>query len=282
MPDKTILLATDLQQSVLIAHDVNQSHPIAHTPYGHRPQGSSLLSQIGFNGQMPDPVTGHYHLGNGYRQYSPVLMRFNSPDSWSPFGAGWLNTYMYCAGEPINRQDSSGHRFSLIVPNPFLTRIANHLNKRTQVHRHRPGLSPFTVKALKKTKNHQPTSQIEREAADAGMGTETYFIRKMPEMQPLKLKYIPSASEVESLKGREIKKLMASTRNTIKELEIRLAVQNDLRGSLVPELGIIADHHLKETRFEHAVHSQLLGELETLASARSHSSQNNRDIRTRS
>lgn len=66
----------------------------------------------GFNGQRPDPVSGYYHLGNGYRAYSPVLIRFTCPDSLSPFGAGGINPYAYCAGDPVNRADPSGH-FSL-------------------------------------------------------------------------------------------------------------------------------------------------------------------------
>ncbi|EGH65727.1 hypothetical protein PSYAC_12586, partial [Pseudomonas syringae pv. actinidiae str. M302091] len=56
-----------------------------------------------------DPVTGHYLLGNGYRAFNPMLMRFNSPDSLSPFGEGGLNAYAYCAGDPVNRVDPSGH-----------------------------------------------------------------------------------------------------------------------------------------------------------------------------
>ena len=63
----------------------------------------------GFNGERADPISGHYHLGNGYRAYSPVLMRFTCPDSWSPFGAGGVNPYAYCEGDPINRADPSGH-----------------------------------------------------------------------------------------------------------------------------------------------------------------------------
>jgi RHS repeat-associated protein len=69
-------------------------------------------SLSGFNGQRPDPVSGHSHLGNGYRAYSPALGRFAAPDSWSPFGAGGINPYAYCAGDPVNRADPSGH-FSL-------------------------------------------------------------------------------------------------------------------------------------------------------------------------
>jgi RHS repeat-associated protein len=67
----------------------------------------------GFNGQRPDPVSGHSHLGNGYRAYTPVLGRFITPDSWSPFGAGGINPYAYCAGDPINRADPSGHMSGL-------------------------------------------------------------------------------------------------------------------------------------------------------------------------
>lgn len=62
-----------------------------------------------FNGQRFDPVSGTTHLGNGYREYSPLLMRFNCPDSLSPFGAGGVNPYAYCAGDPINRSDPGGH-----------------------------------------------------------------------------------------------------------------------------------------------------------------------------
>ncbi|HEY3985132.1 RHS repeat-associated core domain-containing protein [Cedecea sp.] len=62
-----------------------------------------------FNGERLDPVSGTYHLGNGYRAYSPVLMRFICPDSWSPFAEGGINPYAYCKDDPINRADPSGH-----------------------------------------------------------------------------------------------------------------------------------------------------------------------------
>ena len=111
---KTILLATDQQRSVLNALDANRPHPIAYTPYGHRPLENGLLRMLGFNGERPDSLTGHYHLGNGYRQFNPVLMRFNSPDSWSPFGEGGLNTYTYCMGDPVNKRDPTGHAPTLL------------------------------------------------------------------------------------------------------------------------------------------------------------------------
>jgi RHS repeat-associated protein len=64
---------------------------------------------LGFNGGRLDPVSGTTHLGNGYRAYSPALMRFNCPDTMSPFGMGGINPYAYCTGDPINRADPSGH-----------------------------------------------------------------------------------------------------------------------------------------------------------------------------
>jgi len=106
---ETSLLFTDQQRSVLNIFDASTSRSISHTPYGHRPLASGLLSLLGFNGERPDPVTGRYLLGNGYRAFNPVLMRFNSPDSWSPFGKGGLNAYAYCVGDPVNRRDPTGH-----------------------------------------------------------------------------------------------------------------------------------------------------------------------------
>jgi len=103
------LFATDQQRSVLNVLDATRLNPLAYSPYGHRPAENGLLSLLGFNGERPDPVTGCYLLGNGYRAFNPVLMRFNSPDSWSPFGEGGLNAYAYCEGDPINHDDQTGH-----------------------------------------------------------------------------------------------------------------------------------------------------------------------------
>ncbi|WP_233268227.1 RHS repeat-associated core domain-containing protein [Pantoea sp. BAV 3049] len=71
--------------------------------------GNATDGLPGFNGERPDPVSGSYHLGNGYRAYNPVLGRFNCPDSLSPFGAGGINPYAYCAGDPVNHTDPTGH-----------------------------------------------------------------------------------------------------------------------------------------------------------------------------
>lgn len=102
-------LATDTQGSVLRAQAGMQTKSLSYTAYGHSPNEDGLDSLAGFNGEARASQTGCYLLGNGYRAYNPVLRRFNSPDSLSPFGDGGLNAFAYCAGDPVNHTDPSGH-----------------------------------------------------------------------------------------------------------------------------------------------------------------------------
>ncbi|RJF54727.1 RHS repeat protein [Serratia inhibens] len=102
------LTAGDGNDSLLWSWESGQTEGSLHgwSPYG---SGKAAALLPGFNGERCDPVSGAYHLGNGYRAYNPVLMRFNCPDSLSPFGAGGINPYAYCGGDPINFTDPSGH-----------------------------------------------------------------------------------------------------------------------------------------------------------------------------
>ncbi|EGG6836097.1 RHS repeat-associated core domain-containing protein, partial [Salmonella enterica] len=59
-----------------------------YNPFGAGQLADAAANIVGFNGQRRDPVSHNYHLGNGYRAYNPLLMRFNCPDNLSPFGAG--------------------------------------------------------------------------------------------------------------------------------------------------------------------------------------------------
>ena len=106
---ETTLLGVDQQRSVLKMFDNSDTQSLTYNPYGHLPADSGLTSLLGFNGEHRDPLTGHYLLGNGYRAYNPVLMRFNNPDSLSPFREGGINGYAYCAGDPVNLVDPTGH-----------------------------------------------------------------------------------------------------------------------------------------------------------------------------
>lgn len=105
----TVLLATDNKNSVFAEVLGGKPNPIAYTVYGEQSAPQEITTRLGFNGQLREVRFGWYLLGNGYRAYNPVLMRFHSPDSWSPFGEGGLNAYMYCGGEPVMGSDSTGH-----------------------------------------------------------------------------------------------------------------------------------------------------------------------------
>ena len=109
-PSGTSLLATDLSGSTISL--VKPRHPISnvvYSPYGYSRSLDSAGALVGFNGELPEALTGHYLLGNGHRAYNPVLMRFNSPDSLSPFAKGGINAYAYCSGDPVNWRDPTGH-----------------------------------------------------------------------------------------------------------------------------------------------------------------------------
>lgn len=151
--DAVTLLATDLQKTVL--HSINHAllYQQIYSPYGHRrPAQNGLLSLLGFNGERPDSVTGHYLLGQGYRAYNPVLMRFNSPDSLSPFGKGGFNAYIYCENDPINYIDPSG-KAKLFL---FARRIFNQSNVSDALSRVKKSLG--SVKKIKATKTPKKTT----------------------------------------------------------------------------------------------------------------------------
>lgn len=101
---------------------------MAYSPYGYL-DSNKATTLLSFNGQWLDHVIKGYPLGNGYRALSTVLHRFLSPDSFSPFGIGGLNAYIYCLGDPVNFNDPSGH-----VPHfmrSVAKGIANRLHLRT-------------------------------------------------------------------------------------------------------------------------------------------------------
>lgn len=83
---------------------------LAYSPYGlsDSPPENYCLA---FNGELWQAAFQGYLLGNGRRPFNPILMRFMTADRMSPFGRGGLNTYAYCAGDPINNVDPSGHFF---------------------------------------------------------------------------------------------------------------------------------------------------------------------------
>ncbi|VVP82865.1 RHS repeat-associated core domain-containing protein [Pseudomonas fluorescens] len=222
------LLATDQQRSVLNALNANQPHPLAYTPYGHRPPENALLSLLGFNGERPDPVTGHYHLGNGYRQFNPVLMRFNSPDSWSPFGDGGLNSYSYCKGEPVSHYDSTGH-----------IRIRNPLKGLLNIFGRKPSPKTAGLKKIDKRYNEVMT-QLEaygKQHRKAAKEVKRYTHSEMPEAQHYvsgkqrEMEIIANHTQPMRNEIKNLKILWRNTQTKNKNLDIKQvdAVLKDIR-----------------------------------------------------
>lgn len=104
--DDPVLTGADSAGSVVVTRDKSGNRETGYSAWGYRPAGEG---EAGYNGERTDPVSGISLPGNGYRGYDPALMRFDRPDDWSPFGAGGLNPYAYCAGDPVNHADPSGH-----------------------------------------------------------------------------------------------------------------------------------------------------------------------------
>jgi RHS repeat-associated protein len=105
----TLLLGIDDNNSVLreVSEDVTSTS--AYSTYGYRSGPAPAMGKLGFNGELAEADSGWQLLGNGYRAYNPLLMRFHSPDSESPFGEGGVNSYAYCEGDPVNFTDPTGH-----------------------------------------------------------------------------------------------------------------------------------------------------------------------------
>ncbi|HEN8802029.1 RHS repeat-associated core domain-containing protein [Pseudomonas sp. CM25] len=161
-------LICDVQDST---YGMNVGSAPSYTPYGYR-FSAQAKSTIAYTGEwFEQPIEG-YLLGNGYRDYSASLMRFRSPDSFSPFG-GVLNPYCYCDGDPINNSDPSGH-----MPNSSRATqpgsSASKLNLPPQTNR--SGSSPNLLPAvfgeqfsMRTTQSNQPAS-----ISDGSMSLQQY------------------------------------------------------------------------------------------------------------
>lgn len=127
------LLATDDKGSALKALDAEKEQTRSYSAYGHDPRSLSTRAVMGFKGEFYDVSSRGYLLGNGYRRYSTVSMRFCSTDRLSPFGAGGLNTYCFVRCDPVNLSDPSGHmplakKITNLTEPDIFTNIIKHLD----------------------------------------------------------------------------------------------------------------------------------------------------------
>lgn len=113
---RSALLAADIGGSVVRVNTQVQTESVTYNVYGLHSHSEVPPQRPAFNGHLL--VSNLYLLGNGYRAYNSVLMRFQSPDSLSPFTVGGLNCYAYCTGDPINYADPSGHGRTPRSPSP--------------------------------------------------------------------------------------------------------------------------------------------------------------------
>ena len=104
---EVMLTGCDGQGTVRVEND-QQTSRVNYTAHGA--DDGSGKSLVGYAGEPRGLVEAGYLLGS-YRPYDPNLMLFLAPDNESPFGAGGLNRYAYCAGDPLNRIDPDGHSF---------------------------------------------------------------------------------------------------------------------------------------------------------------------------
>lgn len=109
------LLKCDAKATVLqVASDPSHGWR-AYCAYGYYPARNTSGPLLAFNGEPLERPMGMYLLGRGYRAYQPLIRRFLSPDSFSPFGTGGLNAYAFVVGDPVNAIDPSGHAAKLGV-----------------------------------------------------------------------------------------------------------------------------------------------------------------------
>lgn len=160
------LLATDTKKTIMHAHDGVKKEHHTYTVFGH--SGTLLPKRTlqGFNGEPIDHLLSTYHLGQGYRTYSPGLMRFQSPDSLSPFGKGGVNYYAYCGGDPVNYTDPTGHVFVHLTKGQTM-----------KVRRHSAVALPhkFNPSSLKRTTSH--ASALKAGTPKYARPPEDYFKR---------------------------------------------------------------------------------------------------------
>ena len=77
-----------------------------HKPFGEADvnAASTVVNNFRFQGQYYDAETGYHY--NYHRYYDPKTGRYLTPD---PIGlAGWINPYVYSAGDPVNFSDPFG------------------------------------------------------------------------------------------------------------------------------------------------------------------------------
>ena len=69
----------------------------AYAPYGYHLPDQGVL---GFNGEQLDPVTEHYHLGNGYASIHSLFDAVQQPGQLESVRSRWFERVCLLPGRP--------------------------------------------------------------------------------------------------------------------------------------------------------------------------------------
>ncbi|QXH46358.1 RHS repeat-associated core domain-containing protein [Pseudomonas xanthosomatis] len=199
-----VVLGCDAQDSVLLS---GQSNASSYGAFGYSTTTSE--SPLAYQGEWLEPDLEGYLLGRGYRLYSTRLMRFQSPDSLSPFGAGGLNAYAYCGGDPVNRSDPSGHMFKATSSRP------------TPTHQNSGSTTPNTRPAASATP--QPGTPTSRTVQPAG--TSNPSSSTPTSSQQAGRSSIRTYLDENNLHHTKLDKLGQNIRQAMKEGKLKLALK---------------------------------------------------------
>lgn len=206
--------------------------PVAYTPYGYSRNDDATVQ--GFTGQLRIFFPHAYLLGNGVRIFSTILMRFYSPDfSYSPFGAGDINSYGYCGADPVNYSDPSGFmlrpsRSSASLITPPRTRSVSPIssNTRSRTRSRSPHINDIFTSPGYIEKPHQSTSPNTSRAVTPRPVVQS----NQPALQA---NAEPQGYATRNFGGRNPKQISAGTANAISEL---------IDNSIEPWFDLTLDH----------------------------------------
>ena len=130
----------DIQDSTtnIIKEDGTLSAAYEYTDFGETTAitGNGFDNQICYTGGVYDKETGLYYLNARY--YDPEIGRFISQDSYRGElnDPGQWHLYAYCANNPINYVDPSGHKYSVSKAVKYALRWAYDRNMQYKTHRY--------------------------------------------------------------------------------------------------------------------------------------------------
>lgn len=113
-----VISITDAQGNELVEYEYDEwGKLISVEAESEEAQAIAQMNPLRYRGYYYDNKTGYYYLQSRY--YDPELGRFISADDFSYIDAiekSSINAYAYCANNPVNFIDPSGHVGEALLP----------------------------------------------------------------------------------------------------------------------------------------------------------------------